>query len=128
PAHVDGGPDAGVEEVGFQVDLAVGDGDDVGRYVGRDVVGLGLHDGERGQRAPTQLVAQLSRPLQKPRVQVEDVTGEGFPSGRPPEDEGELPVGGGVLGEVVVDHQHVLALIHELLTHGAAGVGSDVEQ
>ena len=43
-ADVDGGADAGVEEVGFEEDLAVGDGDDVGRDVGGDVAGLGLDD------------------------------------------------------------------------------------
>jgi hypothetical protein len=36
--------DVGVEQVGLEVDLAVGDGDDVGRDVGRDVTGLGLDD------------------------------------------------------------------------------------
>src|SRR5205823_8945835 len=36
-ADVDGGTDPGPEEVGLQVDLTVGDGDDVGGDVGRDV-------------------------------------------------------------------------------------------
>ena len=45
-ADVDGGTDARVEEVGLEEDLAVGDGDDVGRDVGGDVAGLGLDDRE----------------------------------------------------------------------------------
>jgi hypothetical protein len=44
-AYVEGGPDTGVEEVRLQVDLPVGDGDDVGRDIGGDVSGLGLDDG-----------------------------------------------------------------------------------
>src|SRR5690606_27543502 len=42
---------AGVEQAGFQEDLAVGDGDHVGRYEGRHVAGLGLDHGQCGQRA-----------------------------------------------------------------------------
>jgi len=42
--HRDGGADALVEEVGLEVDLAVGDRDHVGRDVGRDVAGLRLDD------------------------------------------------------------------------------------
>src|SRR5215467_5550961 len=33
-ADVDGGANAGVEQVGFEIDLAVRDGDDIGRNVG----------------------------------------------------------------------------------------------
>ena len=44
PGHgesdVDGGADALVEQLGLQEDLAVGDGDDVGRDVGGHVAGL----------------------------------------------------------------------------------------
>ena len=43
-ADRDGGADALVEEVGLEEDLAVGDRDDVGRDVGRDVAGQGLDD------------------------------------------------------------------------------------
>src|SRR5438093_7089952 len=41
-ADVDGRPDATIEEVGLEIDLAVGDRDDVGRDVGRHVAELGL--------------------------------------------------------------------------------------
>src|SRR5665647_832436 len=41
-AHVDSGTHVGVEQVGLQVDLTVGDRDDVGRDVGRDITRLGL--------------------------------------------------------------------------------------
>ena len=40
-----------IEEVGLEEDLPVGDRDDVRRDVRRDVAGLRLDDGERGQRA-----------------------------------------------------------------------------
>ena len=54
----DGGPDALVEQVGLQEDLAVGDRDDVGRNVGRDVARLRLDDRQRGQRTVAVLLAQ----------------------------------------------------------------------
>lgn len=46
---VDGRPHTLVEQVGLQEALTVGDRDDVGRDVGRDVVGLGLDDRQAGQ-------------------------------------------------------------------------------
>jgi len=46
-ANVDGGANAGVEESGFQINLAVGDGDHVGGDVGRDVAGLRFNYGKR---------------------------------------------------------------------------------
>ena len=50
-AGVHGRADAGVEQVGLEEDLAVGDRDHVGRHERRDVAGLGLDDRQRGQRA-----------------------------------------------------------------------------
>src|SRR5699024_1687153 len=66
--HVDGGADVGVEEVGLEVDLAVGDGDDVGRDVRRDVTGLRLDDRQTGHRAGTHVVGELGAALQQTRV------------------------------------------------------------
>src|SRR6478752_5594885 len=54
--HVDRRADVGVEQVGLQVDLAVGDRDDVGRDVRRDVTRLGLDDRQAGHRAVAELV------------------------------------------------------------------------
>ncbi len=50
-SDVDGWANAGVEEVGLQENLAVGDGNDVGWDVGGDVAGLRFNDGQRGQRS-----------------------------------------------------------------------------
>src|SRR5262249_34477157 len=127
-AHVDGGPDAGVEQVGLQEDLAVGDGDDVGGDVGRDVAGLRLDDGDGGQAAPAVLVRELGRPFQQAAVQVEDVARVGLASGGPAQQQGNLAVGGGVLGEVVVDAEGVAAVVAEVLPDGAARVGGHVEE
>jgi len=50
--------------VGVEVDLAVGDRDDVGRDVGRHVAGLRLDDREGGERTSAELVAELGGALQ----------------------------------------------------------------
>ena len=59
------GPDAAIEEIGLEEDLAVGDRDDVGRNIGRDVAGLGLDDRQRGERAGAMRVVQLGRALEQ---------------------------------------------------------------
>jgi len=83
-ADVHGGPDARVEEIGLQVDLPVGDGDDVGRDIGRHITELRLDDRERGQRSAAQLVVQLGRALEEARVEIEDVPRIGLAPRRPP--------------------------------------------
>ena len=50
-ADIDRGQHAQLEQRRRQVDLSVGDGDQVGRNVGGDVLRLGLDDGQRGERA-----------------------------------------------------------------------------
>jgi hypothetical protein len=69
---VDGRSDTLVEEFGFQEDLAVGDGNDVGGNVGRHVTTLGLDDGKGSQGSTAVLVAHLGGTLEETRVQVEN--------------------------------------------------------
>src|SRR5690606_11884679 len=77
PGHrqtrVDRRADTRVEQVRLQVDLAVGNGDDVRRDVGRHVVPLRLNDRQRGQAPTPQIIVELRGALQLARVQVEDV-------------------------------------------------------
>ena len=60
-------------------------------------------------------------------MEIKHVAGVGFPSGRTAEQQGDLPVGHGLLGQVVIDDQHMAALIHEILADGRAGIGRDIE-
>ena len=113
---------------GFQVDLAVGDGNNVGGNVGRDVARLGFDDRQGGQGAASQGVIQLGGPLQQTGVVVEDVAGIGLTSRRTAEQQGHLPVGLGLLGQIIVNDQGVAAGIPVVLAHGAAGKSGDVLQ
>jgi len=61
-------------------------------------------------------------------VVVEDVAGEGLASGGTAEQEGDLPVGHGLFGEIVIDDQGVLAPIPEIFADTATGKGGDVLQ
>ena len=134
-ADVQRGPLAGVEQVGLEEDLAVGDRDDVGRDVGRHVAGLGLDDRQRRQRAAAVLVVQPRGALEQPAVEVEDVARVGLAAGRAAQQQRHLAVRPGVLAEVVVDAQGVLdqalgrhldAVLHDLLAHRHARVRGEV--
>ena len=76
--HIHRREHAGSEQPPVEVDLAVGDRDQVGRDVGGDLAFLGLHDRQRGQAAAAVLPGEACRPLEQPRMQVEDVARIGF--------------------------------------------------
>jgi hypothetical protein len=56
-------------------------------------------------------------------VEIEDITGVGLSAGGSSQKERHLSVGDGLLGEIVVDNEAVLAVVSEVLTNSAAGVG-----
>ncbi len=128
------------EEVGLEEDLAIGNGDDVGRNVSRDVTALSLDDGKGRKRTSTVLVIELDGALQQTGVQVEDVTRIGFTSRRTTQRQRHLTVGNSLLGEVIIDAEHgatrignacrlaVGTVVDEVLAHCATGHGGDVLQ
>src|SRR5690606_2239312 len=131
---VDRRTDTGVEQVGLQEDLTVGDGDHVGRNEGGYVTGLGLDDRQRGQGTGLALhfpvgelldvlLGNAGSALQQTAVQIEDVTGVGFAARRTTQQQGDLTVGNGLLGQVVEHDQRVFATVAEVFAHGATGVG-----
>src|SRR3954466_2979862 len=120
------GADALEEQVGFEEDLAVGDRDDVGRNVGRHVVGLGFDDRQRRQGARALVLVQLRRALEQAGMQIEHVARIGFAARRAAQQERHLAVGDGLLGQIVIDDDGVHAVVAEVLAHGAAGEWRDV--
>ena len=125
-ADVDRGTHTGLEEVVLQVDLAVGDRDDVRGDVRGDVTRLGLDDRQRGERARTQRLVELGGPFQQTRVEVEDVAGVCLAARRPAQQQRHLAVRLGLLRQVVVDDERVLAVLHPVLPHRATGVRREV--
>ena len=59
-------------------------------------------------------------------MEVEDVARVGLAAGRAAQQQRHLAVGLGLLRQVVVDDEGVLAVLHPVLAHGAAGVGGEV--
>ncbi len=112
---VNGGTDTLVEKFGFQEDLTVGNGNDVGGNVGRDITTLGLNDGKGSEGTTTVLIVQLGRTLEETRVKVEDVTGVGLTSRGTTEQQRHLTVGDGLLRQIIVRDESVLSIITEPL-------------
>ena len=106
--------------------MAVRDGDNVGRNVGRHVICLRFDNRQTGHRATAQIIGQLRAAFQQARVQVEHVTRVGFTPRRTAQQQRHRAVGFGLLGQVIKHNQHVLALVHPVLTDGRTGVGSQV--
>ena len=115
-----------VEQVGFQEDLAVGDGNHVRRDVGGHVAGLGLDDRQSGQGTAAVVFGDAGGTLQQTAVEIEHVAGIRFAAGWALQDQGHLAVGDGVLGKVIEHDEGVLALVHEPLADGATGVRGEV--
>ena len=69
-------------------------------------------------------VVHLGSTLEETRVEIEDITGVGLTTRGASEEERHLSVGDGLLGEIVIDNEGVLAVVSEVLTDGAARVGS----
>ena len=60
-------------------------------------------------------------------MQVEHVAGVGLPPGRAVQQQAQLAISHRVAGQVIINDQHMLALIHQVFAHGGAGVGRDVQ-
>ena len=65
------------------------------------------------------------RALKQSRVQVEHVTGVCLTAGGSSQQQGDLPIGDCLLGQVVINDQGVLTAVSVVLTHGATGKGND---
>ena len=75
---------------------------------------------------PPRSSLQMGGAFEHPRVDVEDVAGEGFASGRSAKQQRQLAIGAGVMGEIVVDDQHVATRFHEVFGDAGRGVRRDV--
>ena len=61
-------------------------------------------------------------------MQIENVAGVSFTSRRTADQQRQGAVSDGVLGQVVVNDEDMLALVHEVFAHGTAGIGGDILQ
>ena len=68
----------------------------------------------------------MRRALEQAGVQIEHVARIRLAARGALQKKAHRAVRDGVLGKIVVDDQHVAALIHKVFAHGAARVGRDV--
>ena len=87
-AGIDGGHNAGMEQLGFQEDLAIGDGDDIGGDVGGNIAGLGFDDGQRGKGTAALFLGKARGALQQAGMQIEYIAWVGFTARRAPDEQG----------------------------------------
>ena len=113
-----------VEEFGFEENLAIRDGDDICWDIGGHITSLGLDNRKGGKGAGTVVLVHLSCTLKETRGKIEDITGISLTTWGTSEKQGHLTVSDGLLGEIVVDNETVHAVVTEVLTNSAAGVGS----
>ena len=64
--------------------------------------------------------------LQQSGVQVKDISRIRLAARRAPQQQRNLAVGGRMFGQVVVDHQRMLAAVTEIFPHGAPAIGGNV--
>jgi len=139
--HLGGGSDSGdgetdvncgsdtlEEELGFEEDLSVGNGDNVGGNVSRYITSLGLNDGEGGKRTTTEVLVHLGGTLEETRMEIENITGVSFTTRGTSQKEGHLSVSNSLLGQIVIDDESVHTVVTEVFSEGASGVrGNELE-
>ena len=131
--------DAGVEQVGLEEDLAVGDRDHVGRHEGRTSPAWVSMIGSAVSEPVLPLTAPLVNFSTYSSGDARGAPRAGASAGRTrrpdrlrgPADDAAAARSGGrprPVGQIVVDDQGVFAAVAEVLAHGAARVGRDVLQ
>ncbi len=106
--------DARVEQVGFEEDLTVGNRDHVGRHEGRHVTRLGFDDRQARERTGLTLDGTLGdhldvlfvdarAALEQTGVEIKHVARERFAARRAAQQQRNLAVSDGLLGQIVVN-------------------------
>src|SRR5690554_2678565 len=134
---VHGRANTSVKHAGLKEDLPVGNRNNVGGYESRDVTGLGFNQRQRRQRTGFTFDFTVGEflnvffvntrcALQQTRVQIEHVTGVGFTARRTTQQQRDLTIGPGLLGQIIINNQSIFTAVAVVLTDGAAGKGSQV--
>jgi len=120
--HINGGTDTFIEQFGFQENLAISDGNHVGRDIGGHVTGLGFNDGQSGQGSSSEVLVHFGGSFEQSGVEIKDVTGVSLSSWRSSKQQGHLSVGNSLFRKIVVYNEGMFAVVTEVLADGAGGV------
>ena len=77
---IDGRSDTFVEELSFQEDLTVSDGNDISGDIGRDITSLSLNDREGSERSSSVFLVKFGSSFEETGVEIEDVSRVGLSS------------------------------------------------
>jgi len=113
-----------IKQLGFQENLSISNGNNIGRNVSGHISSLGLNDGKGGQRTSSVAAMHFSGTLQKTGMKVEDITGVGLATWGTTKQKRHLTVGNSLLGQIIVENDSMLSIVTEILSHGAPSVGS----
>src|SRR3984885_9561539 len=68
----------------------------------------------------------MGRPLEKTRMYVENITRERLSARRPEQEKREFAITSSMVGQIIVNNQHVTARFHEIFCDAGGGVGGDI--
>ena len=118
---------AGVEQITLKEDLTVGDGNDVCRDISGDIACLRFDDRQSSHAAAAGFCVESSCSFKQSGVQVENIAGVCFASGRSLKQQRNFTISGGLLAQVIVYYENVLAVVHEVFAHCSACVRRDIK-
>ena len=123
---IDGRPLSGEEQIRFQEDLPVGDGNDIRRNVRRDIPRLGLNQRNRSHGPAAQFIGKPGRPFQQPAVQVENISRIRLSSRRSLQQQGHGPVRHRMLAQIIINDQYIFPAVHEIFSQCASRIRCNV--
>ena len=116
------------KQVTFKKDLTICDGDYVGRNIGRHISVLRLYDRKRRDGSAAQCIGEVTGALQETAVEIENIAWISLTSRTSAEEQGKCPICHRVLGKIVIDNQHILSAVHEILRQGSCRIRGDILQ
>ena len=119
---VDGGSDTFIEQLSFQEDLSVSDGDDVSGDISGHITSLGFNDRQSSHGSSTEVLVKFGSSFKKSRVQIKHITRVSLSSGRSSQKQRHLSVGNSLLGKIVINDESMFSIISEVLSDSASGV------
>ena len=127
-SHVNCRADARVKKIRFQINLPVGNGNDVGRNVSGNVSSLRFNYRQRSQRPRTKFIVELRGPFQQTGMKIKHVAWESFAARRSSQQQRNFAISLRVLRKIVVKSNRVPLGVAEKFPHGASRIRCNVLQ
>ena len=113
---------ARMEQLGLEEYLTVGNRNYVCRDISRNIARLSLDYRQCGYRASAVLRSNASGTLEQARMEIEYVSRISLSSRRTADKQRECAVGDSMLAQIVINDEHISALLAKILRHSAARI------